>query len=145
MPPGPAWGTPGVVFGQGEDVPPPVDTGSNVRGTWRPTTLGGTGKLPSISWGLSVNTLEIATLRGLVKTWKGAGTYYPQIIIAYDGPTGAYSRLSDEGTGNPDGTFGSVGALVDGVWVPTRAISSPWDCYCQGTGVANACSEENIT
>lgn len=145
IPPGPAWGTADYVWGYGEDVPPDEDTGSNVRGTWKPTTVGGAGKLPSLSWGLDIDTLAIATIRGLVKQWKSAGTYYPNIIIAYDGPNGAYSRLSDEGTGNPDGSFGSVGELVDGVWVPTRAIVSPWDCYCQETGVANACSEENIT
>jgi hypothetical protein len=145
MPPGPAWGTPGLVWGEGEGTPPPLDTGSNVQGIWQSTTLGGAGELPSFSWGLYVDTLEIVTLRGLVKTWKSAGTYYPNIIICYDGDQGAYSRLSHAGTGNPDGTFGPVGARSGGAWVPTRLIDSPFDCYCQGTGRAVACSLENIT
>jgi hypothetical protein len=143
MPPALALGTIGV-WGEGEGAPPPVDTGSNVRGVWQPTETGGAGQLPSYSWGVRVNSLEIQTIRELVRTWKGASTYYPNIIIAYDGPNGDYSRTST-GAGNPDGTFGSVGKLVDGVWVPTRGLGSAWDCYCQGTGIANACSEENIT
>jgi hypothetical protein len=145
IPPALAFGSPGAVWGEGEEIPPPIDTGSNVGGVWQPTLLAGAGELPSYSWGLRVDTLEIVSLRGLVKTWKSVGTYYPNIIVCYDGPDGAYSRLSNAGSGNPDGTFGSVGELVAGVWVPTRLISSPWNAYCQGTGIAKACSVENIT
>lgn len=145
IPPGLPFGSPNTVWGEGEGTPPPIDTGSNVRGVWQPTTVGGTGELPSYSWGLRIDTLEIVSIRNLVTTWKGAGTYYPNIIICYDGPEGAYSRLSGEGTGNPDGSFGSAGELVNGVWVPTRLINSPLDCYCQGTGRAVASTVENIT
>lgn len=142
IPPGPAWGSFNLVWGEGEGTPPPVDTGSNVGGIWQPTTLVSAGESPSFSWGLYVNSLEIVTLRGLVKTWKSAGTYYPNIVISYG--DGEYSRTS-AGTGNPDGTFGEVGALATDVWVPTRLIASPFDCYCQGTGRAIACGLENIT
>ena len=146
MPPGLAWGSPGVVFGEGETTPPLEDTGSNVQGVWQPTTLGGAGELPSFSWGLRVNTLEVVTIRGLVKTWKSAGTYYPNIIICYDGLSGAYSRTSSSGAGNPDSSFGEVGEVNhNGVWIPTRMIDSQFDCYCQGTGRAVSCSLENIT
>lgn len=145
IPPGLAWGSPGTVFGEGQGTPPPIDTGSNVRGVWQPTALTSAGEAPSYSWGLRVSSLEIVSIRNLVKTWKSAGTYYPNIVICYDGDDGAYSRLSHAGTGNPDGTFGSVGEKVSGVWVPTRLLTSPWDCYCQGTGRAVACSLENLS
>lgn len=144
MPPGPAWGTPGLVWGQGEGAPPPVDTGGNVGGVWQPTLLVGAGERPSFSWGLRVDALEITTIRDLVRTWKSAGTYYPNIIVCFAGPGAAYSRTS-LGSGNPDGTFGEVGASDGATWVPTRLLDSPWDCYCQGTGRAVACSLENMS
>lgn len=145
IPPGLAWGSPGVVWGDGEGMIPPVDTGATVGGVWQPTTRGGVGELPTYAWGLRINALEIVTIRDLTRTWKDAATYVPNIIVAYDGLDGAYSRVSSEGAGNPDGTFGEVGTTVDGVWVPTRLINSQFDCYCQGTGRAAACSLENIT
>lgn len=142
MPPGPAWGTPGLVWGEGEGTPPQVDTGSNVGGVWQPTELVSTGERPAFSWGLYVDSLEIVTIRELVRTWKSTGTYYPNIIICYGDE---YSRTSS-GAGNPDGSFGEVGYDPGaGVWVPTRALASPWDCYCQGTGRAVACSLENMS
>jgi len=147
--PGPAWGTPGMVWGEGEAVLPAVDTGSNVGGVWRPTLLAPVGATPTFSWGLYVSTNVLATIRGLVKTWKSAGTYYPNFVVAYDAGDGtagsAYSPNSGEGAGNPDGSFGSVGKNVGGVWVPTRLITSEWDCYVQGTGTAVNCGVENIT
>lgn len=147
--PGPAWGAPGYVFGQGELVTPPADTGSNVGGVWQPSATVGSTSLPSISWGLNVSSLVLVSIRGILKTWKSAGTYYPEIVVAFDCGTGvagsAYSPNSAQGSGNPDGTFGSVGKLVAGVWVPTRLITNTWDCYCQGTGVAQNCSVENLT
>jgi hypothetical protein len=148
--PGMPYGSPGVVYGQGELTTPPVDTGENFRGTWQPTVgLGLPTNGPTISWGLDVSSQVIVSLRSLVKTWKSAGTYYKAIVIAFDGGTGiagsAYSPNSSQGSGNPDGTFGSVGKNVAGVWVPTRLITSEQDCYCQGTGTANACSVENET
>ena len=147
--PGPAWGAPGYVFGQGELVPPPVDTGSNIQGVWQPLTAPGAGAVPSISWGLDVGSDVLGSIRGIVKTWKSAATYYANIVLAFDcgdGTAGsAYSPNSTPGGGNPDGTFGSVGKLVDGVWVPSRLITSPWDCYCQGTGSYDNCTVENVS
>ena len=144
--PGPAWGSPGYLFGQGQLSVPPLDTGSNVGGVWQPTTLGS----PSvISWGLDVAAAVIQSIRGLLRQWKSASTWYHDIIICFDGGSGvagdAYSPLSSPGSGNPDGSFGSRGELVNGVWVPTRLISSPFTAYCQGTGDWKSCSVANVT
>ena len=103
-------------------------------GVWQPTTLGS----PSvISWGLDVAAAVIQSIRGLLRQWKSASTWYHDIIICFDGGSGvagdAYSPLSSPGSGNPDGTFGGHGKNVAGVWVPNRLISSPFDAYCQGT------------
>jgi hypothetical protein len=146
--PGPAWGTPGFTFGQGESETPPIDTGVNRGGTWQPAaSLPGYG--PQLSWGLSVNSNVVDSIRLILKRWKSARTYFPNIVIAFDGGTGvagsAYSPLSSTGSGNPDGTFGTYGQNVSGVWRPSRLIDSPYDCYCQGTGTHSNCSEENVT
>jgi hypothetical protein len=148
--PGPVWGTPGYTFGQGESNASavPVDLGSSVGGVWQPTTSV-FGNSPTLSWGLSCSAAVIQSLRSLVQAWKSATTYYPQIIIAFDGGTGApgsaFSPYSSQGNGNPNGTFGSVGESVGGVWVPSRLVSSPLDCYCAGTGIYQNCSVENVT
>jgi hypothetical protein len=149
MAPGPAFGTPNLLWGQGELTPPTIDTGSNVGGIWQPTTLPGSGSSPIISWGLSISANLIVSIRGILKTWKSGGTYYPNIIISFGGGNNAagnaYSPLSAEGSGNPNGTFGSVGSNVSGTWEPTRYINNVWDCFCQGTGVAVGCGVENYT
>ncbi len=138
--PGPVWGAPGIVFGQGQLTPPPLDTGSNVGGVWQPTLVGMTGTL---SWGLTCSSDVIQSIRSILggpgEGWKSAGTWYVRIIVAFDGGDGtagnAYSPLSSAGAGNPDGTFGSAGSNVGGVWVPTSLISSTFDAYCQGTAL----------
>jgi hypothetical protein len=127
-----------------------IDTGSNIGGVWQPSAAGNSiTSQPTLSWGLTCSSLVIVSIRQILKLWKSAGTYYPHIIVAFDCSTGAagsaYSPNSTEGSGNPDGTFGGVGKLVAGVWVPNRLITSPFDCYCQGTGVAQLCSVENMT
>ena len=145
--PGQVWGAPGSTFGQGELQPPPIDTGSNVGGVWQPT-LSGTSN-PTASWGLTCSAQLVTSLRQILKSWKSARTYYDQIVFAFDGGTGvagdAYSANSGIGSGNPDGTFGSVGMLQEGVWVPTRIIESHYDAYCQGTGSWNQCTVPNVT
>jgi hypothetical protein len=150
--PGPAWGTPGFVFGEGQLTPPPVpaintSVGKNVGGAWVPTQDANTFGA-KMSWGLTCPPTTIESIRLLLKRWKSAATYYPHIIIAFDGGTGAagsaYSPNSTPGAGNPDGTFGGHGKLVSGVWVPNRAITSPFDVYCQGTGSWSNCSVENV-
>lgn len=146
--PGPVWGAPGYVFGQGESSIPPIDKGSNVGGVWRPGPANNTN-LPSLSWGLSCSSLVIDSIRSILKRWKAAQAYYPNIIVCFDGGDGtvgnAYSPNSLEGSGNPDGTFGNTGKNVNGVWVPSRLISSQYDAYCQGTGIAVQCTVENRT
>jgi hypothetical protein len=143
MPPALALGSPGTVWGEGETLTPSKDTGSNSRGLWRPTTIPGIGQRPTYSWGLRISSLEIETVRGLVKAWKSARTYYPNLIVCY----GAPASFSPTGSApyNPDGNFGSVGVNVGGVWRPTRFVASNFDAYCQGTGQAIACGVENIT
>lgn len=146
--PGPVWGYPGVTFGQGETTTPAIDLGSNVGGVWRPSAASN-ANLPSLSWGLSCSTLVIQSIRQILKRWKAQQSYYPYIIVAFDGGDGtagnAYSPNSSAGSGNPDGTFGPSGKNVGGVWIPTRQISSAYDCFCQGTGLAIQATIENIT
>jgi hypothetical protein len=147
--PGPVYGAPGVVYGQGENTIPPIDTGSNVGGVWQPSTTAGPASEPSLSYGLTCSADVVQSIRQLLRIWKSAGTYYPNIVIAFDGANGAegsaFSPNSGVGSGNPDGTFGGVGKLVSGVWVPNRLVASPYDCYCQGTGTRQQCSRENQT
>ena len=144
--PGQVWGYPGATFGEGELSTPPIDTGSNVGGVWQPT-LGGNG--PPTSWGLTCSADVITSIRQIAQAWKNGNTWFVHLVVAFDcgdGTAGnAYSPLSAIGSGNPDGTFGSVGKLVNGTWVPTRRISSPYDAYAQGTGTWNACSVSNRT
>jgi hypothetical protein len=147
--PGPQWGTPGYTFGEGQTTSPPKDTGANIGGVWQPSTSGGAGYGATLSWGLTCSSNTIQSIRQLLQRWKSAASYYPNIIISFDGGDSssgsAYSPNSTPGSGNPDGTFGSVGAISNGVWVPTRKINSSFDAFCQGTGYARACSIENVT
>lgn len=134
--PAPVWGAPGLVYGQGELVVPPIDTGHLVGGIWEPSGVSTTN--PTISWGLNCSSNVIQSIREILRTWKSAGTYYPDIIVAFDGSTGAagsaFSPNSTEGAGNPDGTFGGRGKNVGGVWVPNRLVTSEYDGWCQGSG-----------
>jgi|HubBroStandDraft_1064217.scaffolds.fasta_scaffold21327_2 hypothetical protein len=148
--PGLVWGTPGYTFGEGELSTPALDTGSNVGGVWQPT-IG--GEPPPTSWGLDVSAAVIQSIREILggpgAGWKSSGTWYHNVIISFAAGSGVagdeYSPNSSPGSGNPDGTFGSVGKLVDGVWVPTRLITSPFTCYCQGTESWRGCTVPNLT
>lgn len=146
--PSPVWGAPGHTFGEGQTQPPPADTGGLFGGVWQPTTSA-TGYGTTNSFGLSVSPLVVDSIRKILKSWKSANNYFANIIVAFDGDSGvpgaAYSTVSGVGSGNPDGTFGDVGRLVNGVWVPTRKITSSYDAYCQGSGSYNSCSVENVT
>ena len=147
--PGLPWGSPGLVWGQGELSIPAPDTGANFRGTWGPTLNLSPGEGDPTSWGLDCNPNVISTIRGLVKTWKSAKAYYPNIVISFgsgDGTAGnSYSPNSAPFTGNPFGSFGTVGGLFNGEWIPTRYLDNYSDCYCQGTGEYQACSVENVS
>lgn len=137
---GPAmpWGSPGYAFGQGELGAPTKDHGELFGGIWKPALTGDVVTGPSGSWGLTCNAAVIQSIRLLLKRWRAAKTFYPDIIVAFDGGTGvagsAFSSLSGPGSGNPDGTFGGRGKNVGGAWVPNRLVSSTFDCYAQGTG-----------
>lgn len=137
--PGPAWGSPGYVFGQGQAAFPPIDTGSLSGGVWKPS-VSEIGFAPSFSWGLDVSSLVITSIRNILKSRKSAATYYPNFIVVF----GAGEYLPS-GT-NPTGQFGSFGSNVNGVWTATpRTINSPYDCHTQGTGIAQQCTVENVT
>jgi hypothetical protein len=145
--PGPVYGAPGVVYGQGQTNTPPLDTGSNVGGVWQPTTSS-QGFASSLAWGLaSGNALTpnpaatIASLRAILRAWKSARTYYPSILVSF----GASEFYPLSGAANPTGTMGSHGQNVAGVWVPTTAGSSTSDAFCQGTGRWVNCSVQNVT
>lgn len=101
------------------------------------------------TFGLNVSSSVIASIRGILRQWKSAATFYPHIIVAFDGGSGvagsAYSPNSSQGSGNPGGNFGPHGSNVNGVWTPTRLISSTYDCYCDGTGSYAQCSVQNVT
>jgi hypothetical protein len=168
--PAPVWGAPGWTLGQGVANIAPLDYGSYEGGLWGPS-LPATST-PTLAWGLQLQSTVlnptpptsevVVSIRSLVKQWKSAGTYYESIIVAFDAGTGAagsaYSALSAQGSGNPDGSFGGHGKIVsftsqDGgapitypnAWGPNRLISSPFDCYCQGSGTFNNCSVTNVT
>lgn len=119
--PAPAWGTPGRVWGD--------------------TTM---------SWGLNVTSGYIQALQGLVRLWKSAQTFYPWIIISFAETTGGgtgpfadeFSPNSVQGTGNPDGTWGTWAKTVNGVSVPARNSGigiSRFDAFCDGTAVYQSC------
>lgn len=145
--PGPVWGAPGYTFGQGATPNlPPIDTGSNAGGVWSPTPASSFGC--TLSWGLTCPSTLIGAIRAIVKKRKSASTYYPNFVFTFDNGTGSagseYSPNSSPGAGNPDGSFGPVGRNVAGVWVPTRLLTSSFDCYTQGTGSYSNCSVENV-
>lgn len=101
-------------------------------------TIGGD---ENISIGLNVSSQVFVPLRSLLRLWKSAGTYYPYMILCFNGGTGDTGELlspfSVQGAGNPDGTWGSHGENVGGVWVTTR----PDDCrFVDGSGIYQNCS-----
>ena len=105
--------------------------------TWGNGTWGQTGG----SWGLNVEESVFTQLRSLLRLWKSAPTYYPYIIICFNGGSGTtgdeLSPNSVSGAGNPDGNWGSHGKNVSGVWVTSR----PNTCrFVDGSGIYQNCS-----
>lgn len=105
--------------------------------TWGNGTWGESGG----SWGLNVEPSVFVQLRTLLRLWKSAGTYYPYIIVCFNGGSGttgnALSPNSVSGAGNPDGFWASHGKNVGGVWVTTR----PDTCrFVDGSGIYQNCS-----
>jgi hypothetical protein len=150
--PGLCWGAPNQTFGQGANPLPPADLGENINGVWQPSADTGDYGFAS-SWGLSCTAQMIQSMRQLVQRWKQAGAYYPNIIVAFDGGDGtygnAYSPYSTAGRGLPNGSFGTIGENLNGVWSPTRNTNvsefSAYDCFCGGSGDYAHCTVENVT
>lgn len=89
------------------------------------------------SKGLSCPPGVIAGVREILSEWKRASSYYPEILVAFDGGTGlagnTFSPYSSPGVGNPDVHFAHFGKYVAGASVPARVIGGPlgkFDCYC---------------
>lgn len=114
---GPAYGTGGIVYGA--------------------TTF---------SVGLNVPPAVAILLRQNLMLWKSAATYYPWVIISFNGGDGRtgdeFSPNSTSGAGNPDPTWARWGRTVDGVVVQSRRATSR---YLDGTGTYTRCSEHTET
>lgn len=106
------------------------------EGTWG---SGDTWGDASASWGTNQPVSTWQLLRSLVTLWKGGNTYYPFFILNFGGSTGVpgseFSPNSAQGSGNPNGTWGTWATNVGGVMVASRATDSR---YVDGTGVWNA-------
>ena len=113
--------------------------GSTIEGeeTWGNGTWGESDG----SWGFNIESTFFDVLRGLVRLWKSASTYYPWFIFSFNGGDGSagyeFSPNSVTGAGNPDGTWGTWGTTIDGAYIPSR----PDDCrFVDGTGYYDNCS-----
>jgi hypothetical protein len=147
--PGMPWGSSGMVLGQGELVTPPLDTGTRLGGVWQSTTPPSANQVTSSSWGLSCPSTTIDAVRTIVQAWKSAGSWYHDIVVAFDGGTGTVgTSWSPYSSVSPAGDRASPGSLVSGVWLPVGQLAgtlSAWDAYCRGTGSYSACSVPNVT
>lgn len=111
--------------------------------------FGAAGKVfgdTTYSIGLNVPSQVALLLRQNLMLWKSDGTYYPWIIISFNGGTGTvgdeFSPNSGTGTGNPDGLWGRWGKTVAGVVVASRSSTAR---YLDGTGTYTNCSEHTET
>lgn len=116
--PAPVWGSPDFIWGE------------------------------DFTWGVRCSPLVIQSIRQILQRWKSGKTFYPNIIISFGGGDGTagneFSPLSSMGAGNPDGTWGGFGKLVDGCWVPSVEPLNSFTAFCDGTGQAVSCYEKNI-
>jgi len=98
------------------------------------------------AWGLTESPTTWSTLRTLLRTWKSARTFYPWLIVCFNGDDGGpgdeLSPNSTPGAGNPDGTWGRWSKVVAGVRVPSR---SPNCRFVDGSGVYQFCNEPTGT
>jgi hypothetical protein len=95
------------------------------EGTWGDGAVWGD---TSASWGLSIPAAEISAIRNqVIGTFKSA-QWCQWIVISFDNSLFDPGATAD-GTHNPNGTWGSWGTLVNGVWVPSRPASGR---YCSG-------------
>jgi hypothetical protein len=104
-----------------------ADAGSTIgpEGVWGDGTNWGD---VNGSWGFNVPSSFFQGLRSIVNLWKSANTWYPWIIFCFNGGDGTagnrYSPNSSPGAGNPDGTWGTWGTIVNGVYVASRPNDS---------------------
>lgn len=74
---------------------------------------------PGRTWGSTATHDQIASVQSLIKDWKPAGTTCQNIIIAFDNSSFAPSTARD-GSGLPDGTWGSWAKVSGGAYVVSR-------------------------
>ncbi len=112
-----------------------------------PSSVWGTG-IWGIEWANNDTVQTITSLRQILKRWKSARTYYPNILVSFDGgdgtPGNQFSPLDALGVGDPNGDYGDYGLNVGGVWVP-RALSYPLTAFLDGTGQYARCNVHNVT
>ncbi len=98
------------------------------------------------SWGIEISPNFFIEFRNMIRVWKSSTTHYPWFIFNFAPGTGdvgdRLSPNSNPGSGNPNGTWGEWGIIVDGVYVPSR----PDDCrFVDGTGEYINCTEQSGT
>lgn len=99
------------------------------NGLWTPTTWGSgnTWGQPGLTWGTTATPDQVSSIRGIVSDWKAAGTTCVNIIIAFDSSSFNPTTVRD-GTGLPDGTWGTNAKIVNGQYLPSRLSTARyWD------------------
>lgn len=151
-----------MVANPGPGIAPDLNNGSiswsiSEYPFFRPALAWGSPSLlwGNFTWGLEwaghtpeETTQVVTSIRQILKRWKSARTYYPNILVSFDGGDGTagnqFSPLSAAGTGNPNADYGAYGSNVNGVWVP-RARQFPLTCFLDGTGQYLRCNVHNVT
>lgn len=100
-------------------------------GTWGDGSIW--GEDPG-SWGMTIEPEYFTQLRQLVRLWKTRNAWYLWFIVSFNPGTGStgddFAPTSAAGSGNPDGTWGRWGTVVDGVYVQSRNTNAR---YVDGT------------
>jgi hypothetical protein len=95
------------------------------EGTWGDGDVWGDA---TKSWGLGVPTWVVQATRAIVKTWKRSGSWCRRIIVSLDDTLCVPSGTQD-GTHNPDGTWGHWSTIVNRQYVAARPANGR---YCDG-------------
>jgi hypothetical protein len=104
-----SWVEPGPVYG----------TYAATGARWGDTTR---------SWGLSVPSTIISSIRRIVKQWKSQNTVFEWIVVSFD-PTEFVATAPAGDPGLPDGEWVPFHKIVNGVAVPSRSANAR---YCEG-------------
>lgn len=111
-----------------------------------PTFVWGSG-FWGVEWAGHDTVATIASIRAILQRWKSARTYYPYILVSFNGRDGTagsqFSPLSG-GADNPHANFGDYGSNSSGVWIP-RAPGYPLTAFLDGTGKYVQCNVQNVT